>query len=1406
MNDAPDTARKITPEDTLFHQKLEALTEEQQHLVEFLSVVYAPFAPWQVLDLRHPLVRLTQRNITEHFRFLILNQWLQSNEANKFFVNPRLADALTARSLREGRFEQHARVVLEQVSEAFKKSTWVRNYWLYSREFERDLRIYALLGDLERVEQMMLNFDAHADLGIQPGSEFVGLFGQPSQAELVERLGDRMFLSWVAPQLLERLLPMVQVCGLLQRFRRALEAEPLLGEGSMDQLAGALLWHSLMRGQTADPWCAPPPGPDHPRAVPWLAWSAARALLEGKLDEAQEVFREALQTNRRPGNKRARGFGNRFDDLLVLALLLDGDAASVQLADQLLSPKNPTAPSSLPLGSMLRLRKTGRLNPEDSCLSRDVEGPLMDVVIQALLLDLAGAPLPPVVLKRAATWWLEARQTDHLWLAAELADVCTTHLPARDPARTALAKEARALHDRIGTRPLSRLVSRQENWRQVLNAMLLVAQKSPVARPAPTPRAVEERLAWLLVPNDQPWLPPFTLTPVQQKRSKTGGWSAGKILSLKKLAMEWHQMTFLSEPDREICRQIRKVDARNHARSFELDIGKAWPHLIGHPLVFKSTAPDVPVRVEEARPELQVLPGPDGGRIFRLFPLLQEDRFPSPGEWLMDEESTFDLRLYHLTPELLQLYRIVGREDIFVPEEGRPELEATVEALAAAVPLHTNVPRNRAEELPPDCLLRIILTTWNEGLRLMMRVQPLGDDGPAFVPGEGREHVNASADGSPIRTTRDLDAEQATADRVVQECPALGEWELYSEDLFLRDPQECLEALEQLAALDGDVLLRWPEGQRLSVSRRLDSGMLRISAKKSGSWFDLDGELGIDGDQVLSLRRLLEAARETGGRFVALGQGRFLALSSRFRKQLSLLGDCALVEGKRGVRVPELSLHALAEMFDEVELADVEGAWRRQKAAFEKSTTGNVPLPDGLQVQLRDYQVDGFRWMMRLAGWGAGCALADDMGLGKTVQALAVLAARATVGPSLVVAPLSVCGNWLDECARFAPRLRAKLYRGANREGVLEGARAGDVIVTSYGLLQSDAEAFSKVRWATAVLDEAQAIKNTSALRTQAAYQLQADFRVVTTGTPVENHLGELWSLFHFLNPGLLLTKQAFVERFQGPIEHDHDESAHRNLRKLIQPFILRRTKAQVLPELPSRTEILRSVQLSDEEMSLYEALRQDAVARIEALKPTPGRHLLILAELTRLRLAACHPRLAMADSRVASSKLQAFGELVDELLDNGHKALVFSQFVKHLELIRAHLDAAGVTYQYLDGSTPLEARRERVDAFQNGQGDLFLISLKAGGFGLNLTAADYVIHMDPWWNPAVEDQASDRAHRIGQSRPVTIYRLVARDTIEEKIVGLHQTKRELAQNLLDGADLSGQLNADDLLALITEG
>jgi SNF2 family DNA or RNA helicase len=399
-----------------------------------------------------------------------------------------------------------------------------------------------------------------------------------------------------------------------------------------------------------------------------------------------------------------------------------------------------------------------------------------------------------------------------------------------------------------------------------------------------------------------------------------------------------------------------------------------------------------------------------------------------------------------------------------------------------------------------------------------------------------------------------------------------------------------------------------------------------------------------------------------------------------------------------------------------------------------------------------------------------------------------------------------VCHNWEVELTRFAPTLNVhRLSAASDRAALVAGLSPGDVLVASYGLLHQESEQLAGRSWRMVVFDEAQALKNTETKRAQASQRIDAAFRVALTGTPIENYLDELWSLFNTINPGLLGSRDAFQKRFVTPIESGRGGNARETLRALIRPFILRRTKSAVLSELPPRTELTVEVEQPEEERAFYEALRRKALEALETLPEDAAgqRRIHILAEITRLRRACCHPRLIDPETRLAGAKLAVFLDLIDELVRNRHKALVFSQFVGHLEIVRQALEQRGVRYQYLDGGTPARQREQRVSAFQGGDGELFLISLKAGGVGLNLTAADYVIHLDPWWNPAVEDQASDRAHRIGQQRPVTVYRLIVRDSIEEQIVRLHRTKRDLAADLLEGTELSGRLSAEDLLDLI---
>jgi SNF2 family DNA or RNA helicase len=452
-------------------------------------------------------------------------------------------------------------------------------------------------------------------------------------------------------------------------------------------------------------------------------------------------------------------------------------------------------------------------------------------------------------------------------------------------------------------------------------------------------------------------------------------------------------------------------------------------------------------------------------------------------------------------------------------------------------------------------------------------------------------------------------------------------------------------------------------------------------------------------------------------------------------------------------------------------------------------------LPADLEGELRPYQRQGVDWLQFLRQAGLGALLADDMGLGKTLQALC-----AVTGRTLVIAPTSVLSNWRDEAERFRPSLRSHIYHGPSRELDPDA----DLTLTSYAILRIDATVLQAVDWDCVVLDEAQQIKNPESQSAQAAYALSARQRMALTGTPIENRLEELWSQLHFLNRGLLGGRADFRNRYARPIAAG-DRDAGARLRERIKPFVLRRLKSEVAKELPPRTDVVLRFDLSEEERSLYDAVRAAGLDEAVRALRTGGSLMPALEVLLRLRQAACHSSLVPGGPADAdSSKLELLMTRLEEASDDGHRALVFSQWTKLLDRIEPELERANIHFERLDGST--RDRGGVVARFQSGSAPVMLVSLRAGGVGLNLTAADHVFLMDPWWNPAVEDQAADRAHRIGQTRPVMVHRLIAQQTVEERILELHASKRALAQAALGDAISEGSasgLTRDDLLALL---
>ncbi len=536
---------------------------------------------------------------------------------------------------------------------------------------------------------------------------------------------------------------------------------------------------------------------------------------------------------------------------------------------------------------------------------------------------------------------------------------------------------------------------------------------------------------------------------------------------------------------------------------------------------------------------------------------------------------------------------------------------------------------------------------------------------------------------------------------------------------------------------------------------------------------------------------VLTAWRE-GLDVVPLSDGSWAPLpTSWLREHGHRVADLLAARDDKG-DVPRAALPALAQLCDALEHPKPPALEGLRALAEGFDAIPAAALPSDLTATLRHYQRRGVDWLCFLRDAGMGAVLADDMGLGKTLQAICVLRGRA-----LVVAPRSVVDNWEAEVRRFRPSLRVWLYHGPGRR---LDPRA-DVTLTTYAVLRLDADALAKEPWDVVVLDEAQAIKNPDSQTARAAYALRGDFRVALSGTPVENRLEELWSLFHFTNPGLLGGRGDFDERYASAASQGDPEAVAR-LRQRTAPFLLRRLKRDVAPELPPRTEVVLRVALDDRERAVYDAVRAATIDDVVAALREGGNTLAALEALLRLRQAACHAGLVPGQQAETSSKVECLVDALETAAADGHRALVFSQWTSLLDRVEPHLRASGVAFERLDGST--RDRAGVVGRFQSeGGAPVMLVSLKAGGTGLNLTAADHVFMLDPWWNPAVEDQAADRAHRIGQRRAVTVYRLVARETVEERILALQTKKRALAEAALDGGDPSASLTRDDLLALL---
>lgn len=748
-----------------------------------------------------------------------------------------------------------------------------------------------------------------------------------------------------------------------------------------------------------------------------------------------------------------------------------------------------------------------------------------------------------------------------------------------------------------------------------------------------------------------------------------------------------------------------------------------------------------------------------------------------------------------------------------LPASAAPTLRKTIESIRGILEVRENILSDiEMNAFESEGRIAVRLQPIREHLcqeyMMTMLAMPLAKGISRLVPNSGEEYVyDEDEAGQTHCVQRNMQMEYENYQMLVDYAEQFDlEFKSYNE-CIIGDERVLLNFLAFCHRNQDRFTVEWPNGQTLKFKGILTESNVDIEVKSDIDWFSVEGKVKL-GKEILSLDELLKAyCKSSYEGFVKIGENEYIQLTDTLRRHVAELDGILSMGKQKHKSAPKYLVGALADTLEKMN-QKVDDGYKEFREKMKKAYETEVAIPEGLQATLRPYQQEGYQWMAHLDAWGAGACLADDMGLGKTLQAITFLLSKAGRGASLVVAPKSVIPNWVSEVQRFAPQMNVVTLNDApDREHLVDNAAPFTLILCTYGVLNTEADLLASRTWNVVCLDEAHQIKNRNTQVSQSAMNLKAQSRIILTGTPLQNHVGELWNLMQFLNPGVLGRWNVFRDTYvNNSLDDDHRDM----LKEMVQPFILRRTKQQVLHDLPEKIEGTHYVTMTDEEMEVYESMRERVALKFKKDKNKQERMIAsgidvsYFEELMKLRLASCDMHLVYDKWKFPSSKVDSLMEILETLMDvPDNNILVFSQFTSFLARIKPELEQRGWDYHYLDGQTPMKKRQTMVEEFQHGQKRLFLSSLKAGGLGINLTQANYVILLDPWWNPAIENQATDRAHRIGQQRCVSVIRLISQQTIEEKILRLHDKKQSISDDILDGTSETYKLTYDDILEMV---
>ena len=952
--------------------------------------------------------------------------------------------------------------------------------------------------------------------------------------------------------------------------------------------------------------------------------------------------------------------------------------------------------------------------------------------------------------------------------------------------------EKKELVEAFGGTPLLPQIRRKDSWEIAF---------SDIRRNLMESKKAEKRIIYFL---DGLWLGNI----VEQTRREDGSWDSGISISRKQFMNEGYAS--MNDADRRIAAQmrVRPVDVPEAGILFN-ELCGSDRIFVGEPYI----QPFTPAEIELVQPKIKFIAFGDCINITSNVPFDKNKILPKCIPSVIGDGQYSAIILNDLQRDILQ--RILPSDKL--PLHAVGEVKLLVERLDGIIDVESDL--LLAESIQTvdgggKIAIRITPEEHEHAYHVQMLAAPLPEGTLRYPAGEGESVIYDQLDGNTTIVIRNLEAEQANYE-ILHEfiCDKIGD--VFSDFMTARlsNSQSLLTLLEYAYEHQETFLLEWPRGRELKFKGVMKPADVEIQVSTNMDWFAIQGTVNIPGT-TMSFDELLARFREVDENgYIQIGENEFMRMTQALKKHIEGLDSMIMGTDRvtKSQTIGKYDVGALAEIIgDDGGLhAQMDEGFFSLLSRMRNAYDRQIDVPQTLNATLRDYQKEGFEWMARLTEWGAGACLADDMGLGKTVQTISLLLHRAEKGASLVIAPKSLILNWEKELRKFAPSLNVvNINNEKNKKAVIEKADASDVVLTTYGVLVTQKEALTGKQWNTVCLDEAHYIKNRMTRTSRTAMGLKSDAKIILTGTPLQNHLGEMWNLFQFINPGLLGPWQQFVDKY---IKSPWDDLIQRELKDRTTPFILRRTKDEVLDDLPDKISYEQMVELTPEELQIYEKIRSDVELKFKKHKTAAERKLAktlnvnFFQELTKLRLLANSVSIVYPEWQAESSKIAALRDVVSSLKSReDNKVLIFSQFTSFLSQIGLMLKDAGIEYLYLDGQTAMDERQRLVDEFQSGDCQFFLISLKAGGLGLNLTAANYVILMDPWWNPSIEEQATDRAHRIGQERNVTVIRLISANTIEEKILKLHEDKQSLSDRILEGTSGSASLTMDEILDMVS--